>query len=177
MTIADETIETVYVPLNNQMRFYPNPYGNGVMLALERGIPCAAHTQVFSAHTTDHLELGVIQLAVEEMREELNRQYEAFVDLIATLQMERVSEQIADLFFGDLVRRVATKSLPEAVRKFNMSANRRLMVLGLNPNEPLTCVCGRCRGKKFDVFSPQRASRKCPACKGRGVIEVQKIKR
>jgi hypothetical protein len=40
-----------------------------------------------------------------------------------------------------------------------------------------TGLCGRCRGKKFDVFTKQRSCRKCPACKGTGSVGVGGTKR
>jgi len=40
-----------------------------------------------------------------------------------------------------------------------------------------TGICGRCRGKKFDLFTKQRSARKCPACKGTGSVGVGGTKR
>lgn len=43
--------------------------------------------------------------------------------------------------------------------------------------KPATGICGRCRGKKFDLFTTKRSCRKCPACKGTGSVSVGGTKR
>jgi DnaJ-class molecular chaperone len=43
--------------------------------------------------------------------------------------------------------------------------------------EPNRSLCGRCRGKGFDCFEPNRASRRCPRCRGAGSTEVGSTKR
>jgi hypothetical protein len=95
------------VRLNHAVSFTPGQFGAGVMMFLERGIPCAEHTQVFSAHTTDSPDIEDIRKAVEKNKDSLNKQMGAFVDLANALGHTPATESIADVFFGDLVRRVA----------------------------------------------------------------------
>lgn len=39
------------------------------------------------------------------------------------------------------------------------------------------CVCGRCDGTGFDRDRKNRASRRCPRCKGQGSTQVGNTKR
>ena len=39
--------------LNTPLSFAVNPHGTGLMMMVERGIPCAENTQLFSAHCTN----------------------------------------------------------------------------------------------------------------------------
>jgi DnaJ-class molecular chaperone len=49
-------------------------------------------------------------------------------------------------------------------------------VMGL-VREPNRSICGRCRGKGFDRFTKDRASRRCPRCAGAGSTTVGHTKR
>lgn len=50
----------------------------------------------------------------------------------------------------------------------------RVFALCRGPNR---CVCGRCDGTGFDRDRKNRASRRCPRCKGQGSTQVGNTKR
>ena len=58
-----------------------------------------------------------------------------------------------------------------AIRTGIMTAALSLM------KEPNRCVCGRCEGTGFDRDRKNRASRRCPRCKGAGSTQVGTTKR
>lgn len=89
--------------------FTHNPEGEGLLLCVPRGIPCEGHTQVVSHHTTNTPSMATVEAVVDEMREQLTKEINAFVTLMQALAPGNweVKESIGLLFCHQLVKRVA----------------------------------------------------------------------
>ncbi len=63
-----------------------NPAGGGLMLCVDRGIPCEGHTQVFSAHCTNTPEPEDVVAELTEFGGHYKYQWVAFVELMHAMQ-------------------------------------------------------------------------------------------
>jgi hypothetical protein len=97
-----------------------NPYGEGLLLLVDRGIPCEGHVQVFSAHTTNTPEIRDIEVVISERRDELGHAIINFTELMRTfplcsLEYNRITrdrawhttEAIASIFCNHMISSIA----------------------------------------------------------------------
>lgn len=62
-----------------------NPAGGGLMICVDRGIPCEGHTQAFSAHCTNTPEPEDVVAELTEYGEHYKQQWNAFVELMQSM--------------------------------------------------------------------------------------------
>jgi hypothetical protein len=76
-----------------------NPEGAGLMLCIDRGIPCEGHTQVVSYHTTNTPAIETVEAVVGELRERFKGEIGAFVDFVRALKSAwELKEHVGLLF-------------------------------------------------------------------------------
>lgn len=64
---------------NGSIRFGINPYGNGIMMLVDRGIPCACNTQIFSSHTTNYYTINELQKSINRHKDNIIKIFDSFV--------------------------------------------------------------------------------------------------
>lgn len=102
-----DKIDVWYVGLLHSLTIQPNPFGAGLMLKIERGIPCAEHTQIFSAHSTDTPHEEDVKRALDEHGLHWQAEATAFIEFIRISQANHdVKEALAGAFFVDLIGRI-----------------------------------------------------------------------
>ena len=110
--MTDIQQDITYVELSCfSWRVQHNPEGAGLMLVVERGIPCEAHSQVLSVHTTNTPSLATVKKVVEREMSTIKDRINAFVDLSKTYgwgEDKFFKEAIAILFKQHLLATIAT---------------------------------------------------------------------
>jgi hypothetical protein len=76
-------------PEYSPWRVSPAPHGTGLALLVDRGIPCADHTQVVSRHTENVVSWRAAKMAVEKLNESLDKQVAAFCKLMQSIPYGR----------------------------------------------------------------------------------------
>lgn len=64
------------------LRFITSEFGSDVLLLVDRGIPCEAHTEVFSAHTTNQPGEVALQKAVDKYAAYINTAYQSIRNVV-----------------------------------------------------------------------------------------------
>lgn len=97
-----------YVVICHCWRIEYNPFGGGLVLLVDRGISCEGHTHAISAHCTNTPSMEVVSSYIEENREDIVKQIEAFVEFQQALgDRWGLKEGIAALFCTALIREIA----------------------------------------------------------------------
>lgn len=106
-----DKIDVWSVELLPSLTIQGNPFGAGLMLRVDRGIPCAEHTQVFSAHSTDTPDQEDVVKAMAERGAEWQTEATVFIEYIRNSKATKdVKEAIAGAFFVDLIGRITDVS-------------------------------------------------------------------
>jgi hypothetical protein len=83
-----------------------NPEGGGLMLCVDRGIPCEGHTQVFSAHVTNNPDWSDVVAELQDKR--YKEQIDNFVTLMQSMGQEwHTKEAMGAVFCTALIKRIA----------------------------------------------------------------------
>jgi hypothetical protein len=88
-------------------RVVASPYGTGLALLVDRGIPCADNTQVVNAHTTNCIGYWSALRVVERLRPALQKQIDAFVGFVRTIEHGSFNDTVGLLFMQHLLSQVA----------------------------------------------------------------------
>jgi len=90
-----------------------NPYGDGLVLVVPRGIPCENHNQVYSYHSSNTPSL-------EDVKIYLNGEnaycaiYNEFVNMMTVFgyssNVQDVTNNIANVFFSWMIKDICTKT-------------------------------------------------------------------
>lgn len=98
----------MYVDIIYNWRITYNPEGGGLMLCIDRGIPCEGHTQIVSYHTTNTPSIETVNAVVGELREHLKEQIGAFVDFMRAMKSEwTLKEHVGLLFAHHVLKTIA----------------------------------------------------------------------
>src|SRR6185295_268877 len=103
---------------NTPLRVQFNSEGGGLLLCVDRGIPCEGHTQVFSAHCTNTPEGQDVIAELTEHRDWYKKRWDAFVTLMHSMgkpDMSRITdwsvkEAVAAVFCTYMIRSIAEAS-------------------------------------------------------------------
>lgn len=99
------------IVLFGPLRIQPNHYGAGLAMTVDRGIPCAEHTQIFSAHSTDTPEKQDVLKAIEEHGAEWKEEATAFIGFLKMFKTHQSTrEAIAAVFFVDFIGRITAEA-------------------------------------------------------------------
>lgn len=103
----------IHIMPNSPWKIAAAPYGTGVALLVERGIPCADHTHCVSAHTTNWISYWEAKKVVERLSADLAPKIEKFVDLVQSFGFGGKDEAFRDtlgaLFCNYVVETVAAE--------------------------------------------------------------------
>lgn len=90
-----------------------NPFGDGLILYVDRGISCEMHTQVFSAHTTNTPSFEYVKAVIDSRKDEFVQAIDTFVDFLRSFpkmglcQDWNIKEMFAAMFSQYLIREIA----------------------------------------------------------------------
>jgi hypothetical protein len=87
-------------------RITPSPYGQGLALLLDRGIPCACNTQVVNCHSDNCLSYWTVRKVVKKMTPGLKKQIDSFCDFIRCFDDWTFKELIGVQFCYHLISNV-----------------------------------------------------------------------
>lgn len=98
-----------------------NPFGCGLVLAVDRGVNCENHTHIISAHCTNTPDMATVEKYVEDNRKALTEKINAFVELMHNMDGDwDQKEGIAALFCTYLIRKITNDC--EAIEAKNLTA-------------------------------------------------------
>lgn len=95
--------------INTPLYIDHNPYGNGLVLIVPRGIPCENHAKVYSCHSSNTPSLEDVNEYLKVNHEFYSKVYNKFVDMMETFgygptNANNVCENIANTFFNWMIK-------------------------------------------------------------------------
>lgn len=118
------------------LRFVPSPYGSDVLLLVDRGIPCEAHTEVFSAHVTNQPDEEDLQEVLNERAPYITTAYSSLLNIVKEMPFhynERdwsFQNNMMGMFFKKLVSAIAIQAEDVACKKLDRAIEEGRVVNG-----------------------------------------------